>query len=163
MSETTIRPVGEADLASLHALNEAAVPGVSSVSASEFARLIEECALTHVAVRDGRPVGLAMIMVEGCDYDSLNYAWISQRYDRFAYVDRIAVDADVRGLGVGRRLYESVFEAFAGQRPALLCEVNLKPPNPGSLRFHRGLGFQDVGQRWLEDNSKGVVYLEKGL
>jgi hypothetical protein len=29
----------------------------------------------------------------------------------------------------------------------LTCEVNLRPPNEGSLRFHRRLGFREVGRQ----------------
>jgi predicted GNAT superfamily acetyltransferase len=28
----------------------------------------------------------------------------------------------------------------------LCCEVNVEPPNPGSLRFHERIGFAEVGQ-----------------
>lgn len=28
--------------------------------------------------------------------------------------------------------------------PALVCDIDLDPPNPASLRFHGRLGFQEV-------------------
>ena len=65
------------------------------------------------------------------------------------------------GLGIGKQLYEAAFSEMAGQRDMLICEVNLEPPNPGSLRFHKSLGFEEAGERWLDDRSKGVVYLTR--
>ena len=102
-------------------------------------------------------------MLEGLGYESLNYRWLSERYDRFAYIDRIAVAEAARGRRIGEALYTAAIEAFAGNRPVLLAEVNLEPPNPGSLRFHKRLGFREVGERWEADRSKGVVYLERTL
>jgi predicted GNAT superfamily acetyltransferase len=34
----------------------------------------------------------------------------------------------------------------SAQHSLLCCEVNLEPPNPGSLRFHHRIGFTEVGQ-----------------
>ena len=47
---------------------------------------------------------------------------------------------------VTRRFYAD-FERCARERgaPVLLCEVNLVPPNEGSLRFHARQGFEPVG------------------
>ena len=102
-------------------------------------------------------------MVEGNRYDSKNYAWVMDNYVSFAYVDRVAVSEAARGLGVGGMLYEKAFQHYQGERPVVLAEVNLEPPNPGSLKFHQRHGFVEVGQRWEDDRSKGVVYLERSL
>ena len=102
-------------------------------------------------------------MIEGCGYASLNYRWISERYSSFAYVDRVAVAEAARGLGVGGLLYDNVMQHYTGTRPVLMAEVNLQPPNPGSLRFHERNGFTAIGERWEHDRSKGVVYLERAL
>jgi hypothetical protein len=37
------------------------------------------------------------------------------------------------------------------------CEVNLEPPNPVSLGFHRALGFVDVAQ---QDTYGGTVRVQ---
>ena len=60
-------------------------------------------------------------------------------------------------------LYDAVAKRFAGERAVLLAEVNLAPPNPGSLRFHKRHGFREIGERWEIEDEKGVVYLERGL
>ena len=148
------------DLVALHAINQGAVPGVGSLMREDMDRLVREVsAATLVADMDGQPVGFVLCMLEGLDYASPNYKWVSARYDRFAYVDRVAVAADQRGNRVGEALYSAVFERFAGERDVLLAEVNLAPPNPGSLRFHKRRGFQECGERWEIEGEKGVVYL----
>ena len=158
-----IRDARPSDLAALHALNAAATPAVGDVTEAELARLVGQAAFTGVAEHDGRPAGFILCLTEGAAYASLNYAWIAGRYPAFAYCDRIAVDATVRGHGLGAALYEAAVDRFRGRRPVLTCEVNLAPPNPGSLRFHERLGFRRVGERWSDGGTKGVVYMEKSL
>jgi predicted GNAT superfamily acetyltransferase len=47
---------------------------------------------------------------------------------------------------------------------SLLCwEVNLEPPNPGSLRFHKRIGFIEVGQTIPEYANYRVSYLSKSI
>jgi predicted GNAT superfamily acetyltransferase len=79
------------------------------------------------------------------DYGSLNYAWFGERYDDFAYLDRVAVAQAHRNKGIGGLLYREV-ERRATARWFTL-EVNVRPMNEGSLRFHARLGFVEVGQR----------------
>jgi hypothetical protein len=38
--------------------------------------------------------------------------------------------------------------------PLLTCEVNLNPPNLGSIRFHNRIGFREVGQ---QDSKPGLT------
>ena len=164
MADVTIRYWRESDLAMLHEINEAAVPGVGSVVRPAFDDLVrKDSAATLVAEADGRPVGFVLAMLEGLDYASLNYKWLSDRYLRFAYVDRVAVTDAMRGQRVGEALYAAVVERFSGERDVLLAKVNLAPPNPGSLRFHKRQGFCEIGERWQIEGEKGVVYLERRL
>lgn len=164
-----VRPCEPGDIAHLHEINQAAVPGVGSVSRPAFDDLIAQAAIVFVVCRSGggsrpaAPLGFVLAMTEGLGYASPNYLWLSHRFDRFAYVDRIAVSPDCRGGGAGGLLYEAVIDHFMGQRPVLLAEVNLEPPNPGSIRFHERLGFRSIGERWSADRAKGVVYLARAL
>jgi predicted GNAT superfamily acetyltransferase len=43
----------------------------------------------------------------------------------------------------------------------MALEVNLQPPNPGSLAFHTGRGYAEVGRLGDEDHT--VVLLTKEL
>ncbi|MFM9940004.1 MAG: GNAT family N-acetyltransferase [Hyphomicrobiaceae bacterium] len=158
-----IRPSTSADFARLHAINQASTPGVGAVSEGELASLIGMSDLTVLAEHDGNVSGFILCLTEGTTYQSPNYLWCVVRYACFAYCDRIAVAPEARGRGLGEQLYAAAFEHFAGRRAVLLCEVNLAPPNPGSLKFHERLGFRAVGEAWSDDRSKGVVYLEKRL
>ena len=153
------------DLDALHVINEGAVPGVGTLSRAALEDLVGRQSAATLVAGDagGRVEGFVLVMREGLDYASLNYKWLSERYERFAYVDRIAVSETARGRGIGEALYKAVAERFAGERPVLLAEVNLAPPNPGSLRFHKRLGFREVGERWEAGRAKGVVYLERRL
>ena len=153
------------DLTALHAINEGAVPGVGQLTRAGLDDLVERQSAATLVAADagGRVQGFVLVMREGLDYASLNYRWLSERYERFAYVDRVAVDAAARGKGLGEALYAAVVERFEAERPVLLAEVNLEPPNPGSLRFHKRAGFREVGERWEADRSKGVVYLARDL
>lgn len=101
---------------------------------------------------------------QDADYDSPNFLWFRERYPRFAYVDRIAVVDRARGRGHARRLYEAFFEhARDGGHEIVACEVNLDPPNPGSLAFHAALGFSEVGSASIYGGERTVRYFIRQL
>lgn len=56
----------------------------------------------------------------------------------------MAVAADYRGRGIGSHLYEEVERRTRAAWFTL--EVNLRPRNDGSLRFHARKGLVEVGQ-----------------
>jgi predicted GNAT superfamily acetyltransferase len=100
----------------------------------------------------------------GVGYPSENYRWFSERYDSFVYVDRIVVSEQARNKGVGVELYRLVAEhATKNGAPRILCEVNLEPPNPGSLRFHKRIGFAEVGEQRTQGGTYLVTLLAKEL
>ncbi|MBT3790484.1 MAG: GNAT family N-acetyltransferase [Alphaproteobacteria bacterium] len=158
-----IRLYCAADLEELHRINEDNVPAVGPLSCEALDVLISGSHVTFVAEDAGQIGGFLLGLVEGVDYGSLNYAWFCKRYPSFAYVDRIAVDAGFQGSGIGALLYEALENHVAGSRPVLTCEVNSLPPNPGSLRFHKRLGFVEAGEQVFEPGKKAVVYLAKSL
>jgi hypothetical protein len=43
----------------------------------------------------------------------------------------------------------------------VVCEVNIEPPNPASDKFHRAMGFEEVGQASIHGGTKTVRYFEK--
>ena len=154
-----IRPFRESDLATLLPMNNAAVPAVSELTDEKFAALIAGALVCLVAEMDGRPAGFLLCLAEGQDYDSPNYAWVSRNRRRFAYTDRICVGENVRGKGIGETLYKALFDAHRGSGRSFVCEVNERPANPGSLRFHARLGFREIGRQ--DHGDKAVVYLER--
>jgi predicted GNAT superfamily acetyltransferase len=164
-----VRPLTEADVPRLLELNHAAVPAVNDIDAEEMGTLIGAAALAAGVVRGGHPdareeelVGFVLALAPGADYASENYRWFSERRDRFLYVDRIVVGEGNRGEGLGPLLYDAVFaESRARGAAEVDCEVNVEPPNPGSLAFHARLGFEEVGRQSTKGGSVVVALLAK--
>jgi len=140
-----IRDMAPADLSAIHAINEAGTPGVHGASPEQLAAITRESSIAIVAEVDGVVAGFCQVLPPGADYRSVNYRWFSARYDDFVYLDRVAVAAEHRGLGIGGRLYEEVERRTRATWFTL--EVNLRPRNDGSLRFHARRGFVEVGQQ----------------
>lgn len=70
----------------------------------------------------------------------------------FLYIDQIAIASEAQGRGLGRAIYDFATGMAAEQgKVALACEVNLEPPNPGSLAFHAAVGFAAVGELRVSD------------
>ena len=144
-----IRPIEPRDLERILAINEANTPEVGSVD-SERMRFIVDMSQIALAVEvDAAIAGFCLVMRSDSEYDSVNYRWFTQRYDDFMYLDRVAFAASHRGQGLGTLLYAEVDRVMAelGDVGHLALEVNVDPPNEGSLRFHERLGFVEVGQQ----------------
>ena len=165
------REVVEADLDEILSLNNDAVPAVNRLARADLARFAEQ-ARSFLVVDSpgatGNGPGIAGFLIglhgPGVPYESANYAWFCERYDSFVYVDRIVIAASGRGAGVGSVLYTTFAErgrsAGAG---VMLAEVNLRPRNERSLRFHARHGFVSVGTRETDGGAKRVTMLEKRL
>jgi L-amino acid N-acyltransferase YncA len=104
--------------------------------ADEMRRRIEETTTCYpwlVAEDDGRVAG---------------FAYASQHRQRAAYrwaVDvAIYVEAAQQRHGIGRALYEALFELLAAQGFRIAC-AGIALPNPASIALHERLGFQPVG------------------
>ena len=158
-----IRDISAADLEAVLAMNEAAVPAVNSIDIDQMTWFLNHAAYFRGAA-DGADLGAFMIgLREGIDYGSLNYRWFCERYEQFAYVDRIAVSEHARRNGLASTLYRDFAASLPAEIPVLLCEVNLRPANEVSMRFHQNSGFRQVGSQTTENGSKEVALLEKRL
>jgi hypothetical protein len=140
-----IRDIMTADLDAIHAINEAAAPGVHPEPPEQLAAITRESCIALAVEIEGAVAAFCQVLPPGAKYRSVNYAWFSQRYDDFIYLDRVAVAAEHRGRGIGSRLYEEVERRTRASW--FLLEVNLRPKNDGSLRFHARKGFVEVGQQ----------------
>jgi len=160
---TLIEDVSEDDLVDILALNESEVPHVGRVDIERMHWFAENATYFRVA-RIDRQLGAFLIGLRpGTSYQSVNYRWFCDRYDDFAYVDRIAVAAAGRRRGLASNLYGDFAAAMPLSVTAMTCEVNIFPPNEGSMNFHTRLGFREVGTLSSEDGSKKVALLLKGL
>ena len=159
----TLRSVEAADLASALRLNEAVVPAVNSIDLSQMRWFADNADYFGVAVRDGDLAGFLVGMRPGTDYASPNYRWFCSRYDEFGSIDRVAIAADARRLGLATRLYRDFEAGLPRTVDILACEVNIVPPNESSMRFHEDYGFRTVGTQTLENGRKTVALMAKEL
>jgi predicted GNAT superfamily acetyltransferase len=156
-----LRPYAPADLDALVAINDAAFPAVPITPAGELAELIASSRLTLV-VDDGEPAGFIVVLAPGLAYASENYTWFSSRSQDFLYVDRIVLAPRLQGQGIGPRLYAAVEDAArVDGATEITCEVNVRPPNPGSLAFHARLGFVEVGRQETKGGTTEVALLTR--
>jgi len=157
----SLRRVEEADLDDVLRINEAAVPAVNSVDLEQMRWFAANAAYFGVALRDGQVGGFLIGMRPGTNYASLNYRWFCDRYEEFGYIDRVAIAANARRLGLATRLYQD-FEASLPRTVGILtCEVNIVPPNESSMRFHEHLGFRTIGTQTLESDRKTVALMAR--
>lgn len=155
-----LQPIATPDLSALHRLNQAHAVELSSLSLSRFAELAGRAFYAKALPPDA----FLLAFDESADYDSPNFLWFRERYDRFVYVDRIVVGQARRGEGLARRFYDDLFaEARAKGHTRIVAEVNSDPPNPASDAFHAALGFKVAGEAHLADRGKSVRYLLRDL
>jgi predicted GNAT superfamily acetyltransferase len=153
-----LRAIAPADLPELLTVNNDAVPNVNELDLDRLTALTGLAEVATVATDGDTLLGFVLAMTDGTGYDSANYRWFSAHYPRFLYVDRVIVAASGRGHGTGGALYKAVFE-HAGPGVPVTCEVNVRPPNEGSMRFHTRLGFAEVGRQDTEGGAKTVALL----
>ena len=158
-----IRDVRNSDLDAVLVLNQSEVPHVGSVDATRMRWYAENATYFRVAMA-GDELGAYLVGLRpGTGYQSPNYLWFCERYDEFAYVDRVAVAPSARRTGIASRLYEDFAAAMPASVAVMTCEVNVCPPNDSSMEFHRRLGFEQVGSLVSESGAKEVAMLLKHL
>ncbi len=152
-----IRNLASANIEAIWAINEQGLPGTGRVSEQEVSDLLQFSSLS-VGMFDGNELlGFVICLPPGTRYGSLNYQWFNDHYNAFVYVDRIAVSTLHRNQGVGTKLYDAVVAYSKEKNIPIAAEVNLNPPNPGSIRFHERFNFEQVGV--LHHNEKSVTML----
>lgn len=150
------------DFDAVLALNESVVPHVNSIGHEELRWFTDHAAYCHAVKSAGRLAGFLIGLRPGTEYKSLNYRWFCERYEDFAYIDRVAVANWARRRGIAALLYDD-FATSQADAPRMTCEVNIRPPNEGSQLFHQRQGFRPVGSQELDGGTKEVSLLEKRL
>ncbi len=140
-------------------LNSAAVPHVNRIGLDELAWFRNNASFAHTVKIDARLAGFMIGLRPGTEYKSLNYRWFCEHYDDFAYVDRIVVADWARRRGVAEALYTE-FAASQADVNVMTCEVNIRPANEGSMKFHQRMGFRQVGTQEVDNGEKEVALLE---
>lgn len=154
---TTIRPLTLDDAPAVLAINEEIVHHLAPMDEAEYRWFLEVARCAWAAEVDGEVLGFVFVLDPGLPYDSRNYAWFSERFDAFWYLDRVAIDARARRSGLGTAIYDAVEAGAAAAEVPVLLEVNVSPPNEPSLAFHAGRGYEPLGE--LEHPGGKVVRL----
>lgn len=158
-----VRDATAADHAAVLALNNANTPHVNALTDEEWAWIVAHAGYFRVAEDEGGLAGFVLCIPSGTEYWSRNYKWFAERYAEFIYLDRVVVAARVRRGGVGRAMYDDLHATAAGRWLRVGLEVNLKPPNPGSMAFHEALGYRRIGVREYDDGEKAVQMFVREL
>jgi predicted GNAT superfamily acetyltransferase len=144
-----VRHIVSTDVTRVLEINNANTPGVSELTMIELATDLKNS--LHALVIDnehGEVCAFCITFDPDAPEAGSNHQWFAERYKSFVYLDRIAIDSNHQNRGLGALLYQSVEQHMlnSAEHSLLCCEVNLEPPNPGSLRFHKRIGFTEVGQ-----------------
>ena len=165
MQNLRMRLMRASDVPAVTALNNAAYPAVSVLTEESVAELFAMCNVALVATnRDREVIAFLLSLGMGKPYESENYRWFEARGVRHQYIDRIVVGASAKGTGIGRAFYESVLD-HARQCGAneVTAEVNVRPPNPGSMAFHERLGFQRLAEQETKEGTIRVALLARSV
>jgi uncharacterized protein len=126
-------------------LNNAAVPDINPLDDDRARWLTSRVVTPGLALLDGKPAGVIIVLSEQSGYDSDYFRWFAERYENFLYIDRVIVAEWARGRSVARRLYEEVDRIAQERRLAIVADVYSEPPNVPSLRLHHAMGFAEIG------------------
>jgi predicted GNAT superfamily acetyltransferase len=156
--------IQESDFEDILALNEASVPHVNSIDHAELKSLGEQSKAFIKVVEEGVLAGLVIALPPGQHYQSMNYRWFSEKFDQFLYIDRIMVSPDFRRRGVATLIYDELAKICRDANlKRLTCEVNILPPNPGSIAMHHSIGFKQVDTQKTDGGKKEVSLLAKEI
>ena len=162
-TSATFAPIATATSTVSWPINDAAYPAVPITPAAELAELIGMSSIV-IVVDDGAAAGFVLGMPPGLAYQSENYLFFSAPRARAGYHLRLRGSHRAgrppprprpRPAAVCGRLRRG---ARVGA-DEVLCEVNLEPPNPGSLAFHTRLGFVEVGRQSTKGGANVVALL----
>lgn len=154
-----IRPLTLDDADRVLRINEEVVHKLAPMDLDEYRWFLDAAACAWAADVDGVLAGFVLVLDPGVAYDSRNYRWFSERYEHFAYLDRVAVGPDHRRMGVGGAIYDAVEAKAASEGRPVLLEVNIEPPNHASLAFHEARGYREVGTLEHDGGAKVVRLL----
>lgn len=156
-----IRDVNVDDLRDVLALNERSVPSMNSLTMERMRWFADTAAYFRVAEIARSIAGFLICMGPEAPYRSPNFLWLQERYRDFLYIDRVAVSAQFRRRGIAGALYRDAAATNPSRFRMLACEVNLRPRNPESLRFHEQCGFEPVGTQ--DHGDVEVQYMIRSL
>jgi len=163
LSSPALRPITDADVPAVLALNHRFVEVLSPLDAERLAWLVGLADRAEVLDVDDEVVGFVVTFRPGSDYDSDNYRWFSERFGSdFYYLDRIVIAEHQRRRGLAGLVYAAMEDA-GREFGRMTLEVNVDPPNHGSLAFHTRRGYAEVGQLGEPGHVVGLMVKELGV
>ena len=151
------------DLSIIRAINDDAIPAVNSVSEDEFIWFHKNSIYFKKVMLNETLAGFLLVLPMNITYKSLNYCWFSERYNNFAYIDRIAVREKFKSSGVGTLLYKDLEKSLPKEIKMIVCEYNIKPLNIISKNFHQKMAYKNIGTQLTENNTKQVSLMVKEI
>jgi uncharacterized protein len=163
MQPLVLRSAQVSDIPAIMTINEAGRPNVSPLDTTVIEELFTSAPYFVVAELDSVVVGYMIGYTADHAYDGEEFAWFKGKFPQFLYIDQIALAAEARHQGIGGQLYHHATDfALTQNIPSLVCEVNLNPPNPNSLKFHTRIGFHELGILDVSDG-RTVSLLQKRI
>jgi len=96
------------DLKRVLELNKASVHFLSPLTKEKLESLIKACDFSYVIEIDGLVEAFILALSENKDYDSVNYQWFKDKYDKFLYIDRVVVSKNCQSQGLGQFMYKKL-------------------------------------------------------
>lgn len=145
-----LRPLAARDHPAVLAINATSWPAVSRLAQADLDVLLTYAG-SHWVAEDfdaGRVVGYLLSFPSDSHYDDDEIrAFRAHVTEPFTYICQITLLPEYRRLGLGHALYDAVCrEALAAHRPFICAEVNVRPSNDPSLRFHLSQGFRPLAE-----------------
>jgi ribosomal-protein-alanine N-acetyltransferase len=128
-SEVRIRPLTEADLGAVLAMEARCFPDPWSEGIFRSA-LVDEHSLWLAAEIGGVPAGYAGMQ------------WVLDE----GYIDNVAVDPDYRRQGAASALLEAMI-AEAARRALRFLSLEVRAGNEGAIALYAAFGFETLGRR----------------
>lgn len=153
----SIRRAKEKDLPSILDLNNRESKWVGKKEIDFFQKYMY-IPIFNVFETNERIVGFLMAMDQNTDYDSINFLWFKDKFNKFYYIDRVIVDESMGGKGIASLLYRELIDIK--QDIPLVAEVSINPSNEGSVIFHDKIGFKEVGTLTSCDKKVRMYYLD---
>ena len=158
-----LRNVKIDDLKDIIEINEESIPAVNTISLMQFKSFLRDSIYFKVVINRSQKIcGFLLVLPSGLEYDSLNYKWFSSRYEKFAYIDRIAISKNWRNKGMGKSLYTDLENTLKDYN-LIACEFNVIPLNQVSKQFHESLNYENVGFQLTENGTKKVSLMTKKI
>ena len=146
------------DLKSILFLNQYSIPAVSSSNLEIMKHFLIICDYFKVCKINGEIIGFLNALLPSKDYKSEHYKWFNDRYESFIYVDRIILNKSYQNQGYGTVYYDDLKKLIENKLLDIACEINTKPYNKQSIRFHKKYGFKEVGKKDI-NIEKSVIYM----